>query len=415
MVRSIKKHYHWLVALLVFLEMIIYGGLINSASVFILPISKALQVPTAQYSVATMPYTVVCFLGTSFSGYLFARFGYKKVALVSIALVAGSLVMTATATNIYLFALSKVLFGLGYGACFTAGSVKIIKDWFWKHQGLVLGAVSMATGLGGSLMTLLLSRLISTAGWRSANWVAAGLMGCIGLLYLLLKDRPEQLGLRPYGFGSLPKNSKKAPADGRDWPGYPMKEQWKRPTFYIMCVCVLASCICLYTTSSFVVPHFISIGLSDATASSYQAIYMLTLAVAKLAIGLLYDRFGAKPVMLGCMACAVAGQAFLGWFTDPVLSLVGILLFAVGLCMTSIMIPLLTAPLFGYRASLSVNGIFLGLSSFSALFSNLISSVCFDATGLYTPVYRVTAIINVGVTALYLVLFALAKKEREKV
>ena len=123
MVRSIKKHYHWLVALLVFLEMIIYGGLINSASVFILPISNSLQVPTAQYSVATMPYTVVCFLGTSFRGDLFARVGYKKVALVSIALVAGSLVMTATATNIYLFALSKVLFGLGYGACLTAGSV----------------------------------------------------------------------------------------------------------------------------------------------------------------------------------------------------------------------------------------------------------------------------------------------------
>ena len=77
MLKAIKKHYHWLIAVIVFLEMIIYGGLINSASIFIQPISDTLGVPTTAYSVAMMPYTITCFIGTCFSGYLFSHFGYK--------------------------------------------------------------------------------------------------------------------------------------------------------------------------------------------------------------------------------------------------------------------------------------------------------------------------------------------------
>jgi MFS family permease len=244
--------------------------------------------------------------------------------------------------------------------------------------------------------------------------VAAAIVASIGLLYLLIKDRPDDLGLRPYGFGTKVDAKKKSANPDPRWPGFSFSEQLKRPAFYLMCVCVLASCTCIFMTSSFVIPHFRSIGFSAEEAATYQSVYMLTLAAAKLVIGFLYDRFGAKPVMLGCMFCAVAGQALLGLCTDPVLSLLGILLFAVGLCMSSIMIPLLTTPIFGYKAAMSVNGIFLGFSSFASLFSSPIASMCYDATGSYMPVYRVTALINVGITALFWLLLAMGKRERAK-
>lgn len=109
MISYIKKHYHWIIALIVFLEMIVYGGLINSASVFTLPISESLGVSTTSYSVAMMPYTLLCFTGTCLTGYLFARFGYKKTAIVSLILVALSLVLTANAHSLLVFGISKAL------------------------------------------------------------------------------------------------------------------------------------------------------------------------------------------------------------------------------------------------------------------------------------------------------------------
>ena len=412
--KAIKKHYHWLIAVLVFLEMIVYGGLINSASLFIHPVSASLGVSTTSYSVAMMPYTVTCFIGTCLSGFLFSRFGYKKVAIISLIVVAGSLVLTASAQSIAVFCISKIMFGMGYAACFTAGSVRIIKDWFHKHQGLVLGAVSMATGLGGSLMTVVLTAVIDASSWRTANLVAAVIVAATALLYIFLKDRPQQMELSPFGFGAQLKNTKKLRQGSHDWPGFPLKEQFRRPSFYLMCLCVLGSCICIYTACSFIIPHFTSQGYTSDQAALYQSIHMLSLAALKLLAGFLYDRFGSKPVMTGCMLCGVAGLILLGFSNDPILSVAAVILMAAGLCMTSIMIPLVAAPIFGYKACLSVNGIFLGLSSFSSLFSSPISSMCYDAYGVYSPVYRVTFLVLLGILGLYWLLFALSKQERKR-
>lgn len=414
MLTYIKKHYHWIVAVIVFLEMIVYGGLINSASVYIQPISQTLGVPTTAYSVAMMPYTITCFIGTCLSGYLFAHFGYKKTALFSLVMIASSLVLTANANNLVVFGISKVMFGMGYGACFTAGAVYIIKCWFWKHQGLVLGAVNMATGLGGSLMTIILSASIEASGWRIANYVAAVMMAAVTVLFLLVRNKPEDMKLKPFGAESGIQNTQKTKVRDHDYPGFPFAEQLKRPLFYMMCIAVLVSCVCLYMVSGFVVPHFRSVGLSSSQAASYQSIYMLMLAGTKLVIGFLYDRFGAKPVMIGCMVCGIVGQGMLSLTSDPVLGLIGILLFAVGLCMSSIMIPLIAAPLFGYKACLSVNGIFLGLSSFASLFSSPLASLCYDNMGNYMLAYRIGAIVNICMLALYLVMFAMSKKERAR-
>ena len=112
------------------------------------------------------------------------------------------------------------------------------------------------------------------------------------------------------------------------------------------------------------------------------------------------------------MVCAVAGQWILGVTADPVLSYVGVLLFAIGLCMSSIMIPLLAAPLFGYQACLSVNGIFLAMASLATIFSSPISNLCYDKIGSYSPVFRVAAIANGVLIAVYFLMFAMAKRER---
>ena len=84
MIKKIRQNYHWVIALLVFLEMVMFGGLLNSASVYIIPISETLGVTRGSYALATMPYSITCTLTTMASGYLFQKFGYKKSAIVSL-------------------------------------------------------------------------------------------------------------------------------------------------------------------------------------------------------------------------------------------------------------------------------------------------------------------------------------------
>ena len=352
------------------------------------------------YALATIPYSITCTLSTMVSGYLFQKFGYKKSAIASLILITVSLVLTATCKTLWGFCFSKILMGMGYGACFTAGAVRIVKDWFFKHQGLVVGLVSMSSGLGGSLLTVILAALIEDYNWRTANMVMAVVMAVITLSYLLLRNRPEEMGLRPYGFGEQPKNKKKARQEDHSWPGFSFQELLRHPLFYVMCAATLISCVMLYLTSGVVIPHFQDQGFSPADAAMYQSVYMLALAVAKLLCGALCDKIGPKPVTIICMTA------------DPVLCYVGILLFAAGLCMSSIMIPLLAAPLFGYQACLSVNGIFLAMASLASIFSSPISNLFYDRLGSYCPVFRVAAIVNGIMIAVYFLMFAMAKRER---
>ena len=409
MFQYIKRHYHWVIAVLVFLEMIIFGGLLNSASVYIDPICEDLNQTRTAYAVAMMPYTVSCFIATSFSGYFFNKFGYKKSAICSLAMIAGSLILTAVSKNLVVFCISKIIFGLGYGACFTAGAVRIVKDWFTKHQGFILGAVSMSTGLGGSLMTYLLTYMIQTYGWRAANILAAILIAGIALLYLLLKNRPGDMNLKPFGADSVQGHGKKAIR--HDYGPTSHKKPFARPLFYIMCACVIGNCVSTYTTSSYLIPHFKSIGYTAVEAASYQSTFMLALAIVKLSAGFLHDRFGALPVMIGCMIAGIIGQLTLGLTTDPTVSMVAVVLFSGSLCMTTIMIPLISAPLFGHKDCQQLNGIFLGFSSLSALFANPISSMCYDTYGVYTPVFRIMPIINTVILITYLFMFAATRKK----
>lgn len=412
MLKKIRQNYHWVIALLAFLEMIVFGGLLNSASVYIIPISEALEVTRGAYALATMPYSITCTVSTMVSGYLFQKFGYKKSAIASLILITVSLVITATCRTLWGFCFSKILMGMGYGVCFTAGAVRIVKDWFFKHQGLVVGLVSMSSGLGGSLLTIILTELIADYGWRMANMITAAVMAVITLSYLLLRDRPDEMGLRPFGFGQLPKNKKKARQEDHSWAGFSFQELLRHPLFYVMCAATLTTCVMLYLTSGVVIPHFQDQGFSPADAAMYQSVYMLAVAVGKLLCGALCDKIGPKPITIACMVCAAAGQWILGVTADPALSYVGILLFAIGLCMSSIMIPLLAAPLFGYQACLSVNGIFLAMASLATIFSSPISNLFYDKIGSYSPVFRVAAIVNGGLIAVYFLMFAMAKREK---
>ena len=412
MIKRIRQNYHWVIALLAFLEMIMFGGLLNSASVYIIPISETLGVTRGSYSLATIPYSITCTLSTMVSGYLFQKFGYKKSAIASLILITISLVLTATCKTLWGFCFSKILMGMGYGVCFTAGAVRIVKDWFFKHQGLVVGLVSMSSGLGGSLLTVILAALIEDYNWRTANMVMAAVMAVITLSYLLLRNRPEEMGLRPFGFGEQPKNKKKARQEDHSWAGFSFQELLKHPLFYVMCATTLTTCVMLYLTSGVVIPHFQDQGFSASEAAMYQSVYMLALAAAKLLCGALCDKIGPKPVTIICMICAAVGQGILGLTADPVLSYVGILLFAAGLCMSSIMIPLLAAPLFGYQACLSVNGIFLAMASLASIFSSPISNLFYDKIGSYSPVFRVAAIVNGALIAVYFLMFAMAKREK---
>lgn len=409
----VKQNYHWIIALLIFIEMFLFGGLLNSVSVFLIPISDSLQVSRGNYSLAMVPYNVACTLSTMVSGYLFNRFGYKRSVIGGLAFSALSLVMTATCRSLAGFCFSKILLGIGYGVCFTAGAVRIVKDWFFKYYGLVFGVVSMSSGLGGSFLTIVLTKLIQHSGWRVTTILLAILLAITVLLFVaFMKSRPEEVGLTPYGFGTVGPTKKKAKES--EWAGCSFAEWCRRPLFYLMVIASLVCCLAMFLTIKVVLPHLQDQGFSPEEAAKYQSVNMLGLAIAKLLCGAATDKLGPKSVSIFCIVCGAIGQLLLSSNTNPVLTYGGIILCGVGLCMTSIMIPLLVIPLFGYQAAAGINSVTLAMVSIANIFAEPIANLSYDRIGTYSPVFVVAAIMNICIIPLLLLVYLLAQKEKKR-
>lgn len=410
---ALKRHYHWIIALIVFVEMIIYGGFLNAGSVFIVPITEELDLARGSYSLALMPRGIVGFFSTLVTGFLFQKFGYRKCAIISLISFAAGLVLLSSASSLPMIGFSNAWLGLSYGVCTTAGAVRIMKSWFHKHQGLMLGVVTMATGVGGSIMSMTLTEIILASNWRYAYIFTAMLIVFLALLYLAIRDNPEQVGLRPYGEELTPSKRKTADASHTEWAGHTLQEILREPQFYLMAFCTFLSCTTVYLTFNVVVPHFQDGGFSSSEAAGFQSILLLCLSGAKLAGGWLSDQIGAKRVTILCAACAAGGQFLLADVSNPILCYVGIVLFSMGLLATTVTVPLLTMPLFGYRAFGSITGIFLAMISLGSMVAGPIVNLFYDWLGSYSPVFRVAALIDVVIIGLYLLLFYLCEKEKK--
>lgn len=412
---AVRNRYHWVIAVVVFLQMIIFGGVVNSYSVYIHPITNELDISQGLYSVSMIAHNICVMFSTMATTVFFHRFGYRKVVCGSLGIVGFSMILTAVCQDIYLLTISKILFGIGYGACHTAGAAWIVKAWFHKHHGLVLGIVTMGTGLGGGVFSVFLTKIMEWLNWRWAHIISAGLLVAIMLLMLLmLRDTPAMIGLKPYCDDLTYAKEHRHKRKERIWPGISVQETRRHPAFWMMTGCILVICICVSGASSVFVAHFQDKGYSAMEAAQYNSVYMLILACIKLLGGWVSEKIGGKALGVICTGSAAVGLLMLTDLSTPLLSYVTVAVFSLSLMMTSTAVPLLTESVFGTETSASILGIILGVSSLSGVFSVPITTLCHDWVGSYDPVFKISAVIALAMLVVLFVIFRMfGKKEKE--
>lgn len=411
---AIKKHYHWIVAVVMLLELAVIGGLANNYSgLFILPITQELGIPRASFSLAFCLKYLFSFLGTLFSGVLFLRWGNKKPLLLGLVLCSAGYALLPLSTNVVLLAVGNILLGLGDALCCTAAVSRIVTAWFHRFKGLVWGLVSASTGIGGSIICVLLSGILQRSGWRAAYFISAIIVaGTMALVLLLVRSRPEEMGLSPYGMGHIPKKQKKVDTDDH-WPGYSMPELKKQPAFYLAIISVFLSSFAIYLAFDIIVPHLQDRGLTQNEAVSQQSAMLVYLTASKFLAGLLCDWLDSKSVTIGCTVFGAVSLFLLANVTNPGNATLAIIFYAIGLPLPTVLIPLLTYRLFGYRAQSAYHGIFMAIPQLGLLIAAPIANAVYDSTGSYSPVLLISTGLSASAVILYAVTYLLTNKSRK--
>lgn len=412
---SIKRHYHWIIAAIVLLEMLVYVGILNNIfGLYVVPVSESLGITRGDYSLAFSVRSMVGALSIVVSGPLLRRVGYRKIVAFFLLLAVAAFLILSASQNLVMVYVGTILIGFCDGSCLTTGASFIIDNWFHRYHGSVFGLVTAASGIGGSMMCALLSGIINTAGWR-ISLVTCGLLTAVVAIVIsfFIRDYPRQIGQKPLGEGERIKE-KKAKKEDDHWHGYTMQKLLKMPVFYLAILEIFLSCFCTYVAFYVIVPYLQSRGLSASDAAVMQSVMLLSMAAYKLLSGVLCDWIGAKKATGICLVALVAGLWLLIKVNTYTSAMAAILVYSLALPMTTVIIPLFTASLFGYNTHNATLGIFLAMPSAGSIIAAPVANMIFDRLGTYLPAFYGVWIISVVVLLLHILVCILTLRSRKK-
>ena len=195
-------HYGWVVLILSTLTVLGALGFARFGYTMILP---AMQTALGLSNTETGGLATGNFVGylslAVIGGFIASRYGPRRVIGVSMLLVGAMMALTGSANSFREALVWRVLTGVGSGGS-NVPVMALLPAWFAGRRrglatGIAVGGSSVGLMITGPLVPRILDRF-GEDGWRYSWFILGALVVLLGLLaFALLRDRPEEKGLRP--------------------------------------------------------------------------------------------------------------------------------------------------------------------------------------------------------------------------
>ena len=200
-----RLNYAWIMAGITFVVLLTAAGVRSSPSVLIVPLEQEFGWSRATISFAIAVNIALYGLVGPFAAAVMERFGLRRtvaVALGAIALgMAGTTLMQAPWQLVLLWG---AVVGSGSGVVALVLGATVAGRWFKARRGLVMGVLTASTATGQLVFLPMLAALATHVGWRAVAFTMAAIaLVLVVPVLLLMRDRPADLGLAPYGGSAI--------------------------------------------------------------------------------------------------------------------------------------------------------------------------------------------------------------------
>ena len=331
-----RIHPAWWVATVTFLALIAAAAFRSSTGVLIEPVEAEFGWSRAWTSGAVSINLVLFGLTAPFAAALMDRFGVRRVVASALVLVSLGSGLTLVMTQPWqLVALWGFVVGFGTGSMALVLGAIVANRWFVERRGLVMGVFSAGSATGQLVVLPVVAYLATHVGWRWASGLTAVLaLAIVPLVLWLLHDRPEEIGVRPYGFvpaaevTAVEVTAVEVAAGEVAAPGparvalRALRETWRTRAFWILFGTFF---ICGWSTNGLIQTHFVPMahdhGMPATTAASLLAVVGIFDIIGTIGSGWLSDRMDARVLLFGYYGlrglALLAGPAVMGPHVDP--------------------------------------------------------------------------------------------------
>jgi predicted MFS family arabinose efflux permease len=194
-------HYGWAVVAATFLTLLVTAAAVGAPGVLMLPLEREFGWSTAAISLALAVRLLLYGLMGPFAAAFLNRYGLRRVVLVALGFITAGLAASLAMTRIWqLLLLWGVTVGLGTGLTALVLAATVATRWFTARRGLVVGLLTASSATGQLVFLPLLASIAVHAGWRPALLMVCALLAAGAVaVWLLMVDRPADVGLAPYG------------------------------------------------------------------------------------------------------------------------------------------------------------------------------------------------------------------------
>jgi MFS family permease len=330
-------------------------------------------------------------------GRLMDRRGPRIVMEMGVGLVAvGLLLAPLVQRPWHLYATLGVLVGGGSVCMAYTGQALYLPNWFVRRRGLAMSLAFSGVGVGSIVILPWLQRLIDGDGWRSACWTL-GLLVLVLLapLNLLLRHRPEDLGLEPDGDRAAgagatpgrPTNVVDAAWAAVDWT---LGRAVRTTRFWWIALGYACGLFAWYAVQVHQTKYLLEVGFSATDAAWALGFVSLAGIPGQIALGHLSDRIGREWVWtVGCLGFALCYAALLGLGQAPTPALLWFMVAAqgaLGYGLTSV-IGAIGAEIFQGRHYGTIFGTLMLAAIGGGAAGPWVTGALYDATGSYTPAF----------------------------
>ena len=378
----------WVVGACFLLSFYVGSSVFWGFTAFFEPLVAEFKWSYAQVSLATSLRGLEMGLMAPLVGFLVDRYGSRRIILAGVATIGVGLITLSRTGSLFTFYGSFLLLAFGAGGCTVVVTMSVLSNWFRRRLGLALGI--MASGFGAAVLAIpFIVHLVDTQGWRSTLVLMGVGMWVIGLpLAYVIRDRPEDMGLRPDG---APPGEKSKVKSGEEEAGPPItfKQVYGSGAFVALLGAEFLRLMVVQSVGLHIMPFLSQAGFTRSMAGLIAAGLPLLSIAGRLGFGYLGDVLDKRKVMSAGFGLMSLGLVALYLLHGPWLAFIFLLLFAPGFGGGMVLRGSILRECFGLAFFGRLIGLVMAASALGGMVGPLLTGWFFDLFQNYRPLWLV--------------------------
>jgi MFS family permease len=363
--------------------------LVYTFGVFLKPLSEEFgwsrAAVSAAFGIAAMT-VAVC---SPPLGYLLDRVSPRRIVVPAIAVFGAAFASLSllTASIWHLYAVFLVMGIVGNGTAQMAYS-RAVSGWFAARRGMALAVVMSGGAIGAMVWPPAAEALIQYAGWRAACAIMGGLVVAIGLpaAGLFLRERPSA--------------AHDAAASRPEAGGAAIADALRSRGFWIVVIVLFLTSIAQNGALTHMAALLTDRGVSPARAATALAAMGGASLAGRFATGWLLDRFFAPRVALVLLSAAAVGTLLLSGAHSFAVGIAAAVLIGLGMGGEADVTPYVLSRYFGLKSFATLYGFTWTAYAIAGAIGPVLMGEVFDATGSYTALLALLAVVTLCAAAL---------------